>query len=233
LYTLVVNGTATATSYFQPIPELRRDDADLMLSFLSGSGVYFAERSPDPWYRATTIAGNTTIDALNSSVHVYRMDEAVSPLGCAIQWQFCQGAALGTPVCGDLASFNDALSSFQLNDAINLNSKLLWYLEILYYSPGIFDLLQTLEAQSLASMRTLSNGVQSPIPQNQWQLDVSHWWATFLAAEQAYFVDVVTGPPDSFQIPAKWIQGPADDQERDACDSQVSTRSKSLHEHEC
>ncbi|KAJ2995305.1 hypothetical protein NUW58_g1310 [Xylaria curta] len=202
-----------------PYPILRRDDADTLLVFLSGAGVYFIEPSPDPWYRATTLAINRTIESLNNFAPAYLMDEAASPLGCAIQWQFCQTAPSETPICGDLASFNDATSSFLANTE-HQNNKLYWYLDIFYNAPGIWDVLDKLHTQSLLSQRTLNSDFQSGIAENQWQLDVSHWWATTLAAQQASFVNTVNGPPDIFQIPRDWIRGPMDDLEREACHSQ-------------
>jgi hypothetical protein len=193
-----------------------------MLVFLLGGGVYFIEPSQDPWYRATSLADNTTVDYLNNSAPSYRMDDAASPLGCVVQWQFCQAGPSETPICGNLASFNDATSSFLAN-AVHVNSKLLWYLDIFYNAPSVSDVLVQLQARALVSQRTLNSGFQGPIPGDQWHLDVAHWWATALAAEQASFISTVTGPPDSFQIPHDWIRGPMDDDEQYACNNQVST----------
>ncbi|KAI0545584.1 hypothetical protein F4679DRAFT_560534 [Xylaria curta] len=218
MVSLVVNGTQTKGSEFRPIPYLHRDDADLMLVFLSGAGVYFLESSPDPWYRATTLA-NVTIETGTNYASAFLMDEAASPLGCVVQWQFCQPRPSDTPICGNLASFNDATSSFLMN-AAHKNNKLYWYLDIFYNAPGVWDIIHKLNAQSLLSQRTLLYGTQSPIPENQWQLDVTHWWATALAAQQASFVNTVIGPSDSFQIPDDWIRGPIDDDETAACRSQ-------------
>ncbi|KAI1744698.1 hypothetical protein F4680DRAFT_233535 [Xylaria scruposa] len=219
MVSLVVNGTQTEGSEFLPIPYLHRDDADLMLVFLSGAGVYFLEPSPDPWYRATTLAKNLTIETGTNYASGFLMDEAASPLGCVVQWQFCQPGPSDTLICGNLASFNDATSSF-LTNAAHQNNKLYWYLDIFYNAPGVWDIIDKLNAHSLLSQRTLIYGTQSPIPENQWQLDVAHWWATALAAQQASFVNTVIGPPDSFQIPDDWIRGPMDDDETDACNSQ-------------
>ena len=90
----VINGTSADPSTFTPIDELLRSDGDLVLMFLSGNGVYFYEKSNDPWYRATRDNGNG----------IYQTDVAASPLGCVQQFQFCDGGSK----CGTLASLVDA-----------------------------------------------------------------------------------------------------------------------------
>ncbi|KAI0439641.1 hypothetical protein F4803DRAFT_530345 [Xylaria telfairii] len=219
LSSLVVNGTMTKGSEFRPIPHLHRDDTDLSIVFLSGAGTYFLQHSLDPWYRATTPDMNTTIESGDNYAHGFRMDEAASPLGCATQWQFCQPGPFGALICGDLASFNDATSSF-LRRAVYKDNRLYWYLDIFYNSLALSDTIGKLNSQSLTSQTTMSYGIQGPIPENQWQLDVTHWWATLLAAAQASFVDTVTGPPSYFQITSEMIRGPMDADETAACGSQ-------------
>ncbi|KAI1120546.1 hypothetical protein F5Y10DRAFT_289605 [Nemania abortiva] len=219
LSSLVVNGTMTKGSEFRPIPHLQRDDSDLAIVFLSGAGTYFLQPSLDPWYRATTPDMNRTFESGENYVHGFRMDEAASPLGCAIQWQFCQPGLSGALICGDLASFNDATFSF-LRRAVHKDNKLYWYLDIFYNAPALWDAIGKLNSQSLTSQTTLIYGSQGFIPENQWQLDVAHWWATLLAAAQASFVNTVIGPPTHFQIPREVIRGPMDADETAACGSQ-------------
>lgn len=48
--------------------------------------------------------------------------------------------------------------------------------------PGLLDIVYQLEPFSLASESTTTGGAIGPIPKNQWQLDVEHWWATFLSS---------------------------------------------------
>ncbi|KAI8629647.1 hypothetical protein F5Y19DRAFT_484558 [Xylariaceae sp. FL1651] len=219
LHSLVVNGTMTERSEFQPIPHLQRGDSDLSIVFLSGAGTHFLQPSLDPWYRATTPDMNAIFESGDNYVFEIRMDGAASPMGCAIQWQFCQPGPSGALICGDLASFNDATSSF-LRRAVRKDSKLYWYLNIFSNGPALSDVIGKLNSQSLTSQTTMFSGAQGPIPENQWQLDVAHWWATLLAAAQASFIDTVTGPPIHFQIPSEMIRGPMDADETAACGSQ-------------
>ncbi|KAI0196934.1 hypothetical protein F4808DRAFT_439331 [Astrocystis sublimbata] len=220
---LVEDGALTNGSEFRPIPYLHRDDADLMLVFLLGAGVLYTEPSPDPWYRATTHLEHSSIEGANSAVPVYIFDEAASPLGCALQYQLCITRPSKELICGNLASFNDAESSFIANavaNATNGNTKLQWHLNTYLKSAFLWDVVNKLGALSLTAHKTLSEGGQRPIPNNQWQLDVAHWWATRLAALQATFVNTAIGPPDSFHIPREFIDGPTDSNEKVACNSQ-------------
>jgi len=54
--------------------------------------------------------------------------------------------------------------------------------------------VQTLGAASLSSKSSLVTGVQGPLPDNQWQMDVEHWHAATLVAMQGSAVDAAMGP---------------------------------------
>ena len=56
------------------------------------------------------------------------------------------------------------------------------------------DVVEMLGTSSLMSKYRASGGIQSPIPDNQWQLDVGHWVAASLAAIQGMAIDAAIGP---------------------------------------
>lgn len=94
-----------------------------------------------------------------------------------------------------------------------------WYINNIKLS----TLLLQLEGTSLASQSTLSNGVQWTSNANQWQIDVTHWFATLNAEVQASYINTVLGPglpTNSTWETGYW--GPGDDLQQELCDSQVS-----------
>lgn len=88
-------------------------------------------------------------------------------------------------------------------------------------SGGMSDMIEQLGAELLASQSLLSSGTQNPLPLNQWQLDVTNWWYTVLAAVQIEYVQTAVGTTDLEIRQVSWV--PMNDRERKLCNSQVSS----------
>lgn len=193
---------------FAPNTRLFRPDADSLLVFLSGNGVPFFEPTMDPWYRGFIPYANGTSGYIiphDWNNTVYRPDEAASPMGCLERYQYCNAERK----CGELASFHDAItaaapflnaSSEEIDGYANVSgrasSQFSWFQSIIHNAYDLAPLLESLGAASLASRSNFEAGYVGRIPSNQWQLDVTHWWATLLAATQAAFVSAASGPTD-------------------------------------
>ncbi|KAH8900683.1 hypothetical protein GQ53DRAFT_815545 [Thozetella sp. PMI_491] len=205
----VTNGTVDDSSPFKPIHQLRRSDGDLFFVFLKGNGVKFLQPSYDLWYQATTPGQIITDVVYDGEQHYYTMDEAASPMACVKQFQICRGGAQEPPSCPPLASLTDAMTSSALlfnitPDAMQNNnvtietarpaSQYIWIAMIQWlasYDPN--NVMDTLGPTSLVSQLTGSNGIQGPISDTQWQLDISNNWNTSLASTQAAFVNTAYG----------------------------------------
>lgn len=57
------------------------------------------------------------------------------------------------------------------------------------------------------------------VPDNQWKLDVTHWWATMMAAKQAAFVNTARGPTD--QTLLEYTETPENAYMEEICNNQV------------
>lgn len=193
---------------FNPDLRLFRPDADLYLIFLSGNGVYFDKPTYDPWYRGYAPGGEfyESNSMEEDNYTAYRPLEAASPLGCIQQYQYCNA----NRQCGDLASFTDAMATatefFNTSQEIlwerspNVSclasSRFAWFERIISTSLDLKSMLQNLGSASLASRQYYKSGHMSTVPENQWKLDVTHWWATLMAAKQAAFLNAAHGPTD-------------------------------------
>ncbi|KAI1326335.1 hypothetical protein F5Y16DRAFT_421824 [Xylariaceae sp. FL0255] len=216
--------------YFVPIAGISRHDGDVFVAFLSGDGVYFAESMNDDWYRATTTAIGYVrgVGPSNQSHSVYMPTEAASPLGCVEQYQWCNTAYSNNSGCGPLASNLDALygaapffnlseKEFDLDRPSSesaVGTRLIWpSLITISTQASIGVIVEGLGAKSLASQNLLYNGVQFPLPMDQWQIDVANWMNISLALLQLKLVDTALGTsPDKLQ--------PVNHQERKLCHSQ-------------
>jgi hypothetical protein len=73
---------------------------------------------------------------------------------------------------------------------------------------------------SLTARYSMSNGWQGPLPANQWQKEVEHWFTTSLANLQRLVLELGTGPLDP-QLD-KALRRPKTGEERLMCRSHVS-----------
>lgn len=212
---------------------MQRNDADLYLIFLSANGVLFSEPTHDDWYRANnpcTQLYNNVDEGLRT---FYCAEEAASPLACLEQYQVCNG---DRSKCGSVGSFGDAWGNSHevfnttYNDMIRAAngeyisdavSRFTWFMSVTRMLPSsIGGLVRKLGTQGLASHRNLASGLQGPIPQNQWQLDVTHWWSTSLTLLQAAFVESARGVADPALNASRNL--PFDQAQEQMCWNQVS-----------
>ncbi|KAG6357529.1 hypothetical protein INS49_013406 [Diaporthe citri] len=220
-------------SAFVPIPELFRSDGDLEIIFLVGNGIQFYEQTEDAWYRVTDLGNEIFDNTWEGTRTLYLPEEAASPLACVQQFQFCNTALAPEKQCGPLASWNDAVDeSASLFNITGSNedeylttdsaaSQFFWIvLQMNYAASKLQTLLQTLGPESLASKANLIQGIMGRLPSNQWQLDVTHWWSTYLASVQAAFVETAIGPSDPTGELDQYKEAPWNDHVRKLCNSQ-------------
>ncbi|RDA94691.1 hypothetical protein CP533_6797 [Ophiocordyceps camponoti-saundersi (nom. inval.)] len=200
--------TYMPTSPFDPRPELARSDGDFTVIFLSGNGILFTEPNSDPWYRGFVPGTRFPYTADRTTMMtMYRPEEAASPMGCVRQMQFCNG----TGHCGPLASAHDASvaagplfnstrqqirgDSFRVLPGTRLQDRYIWFVSAIIQAVGQFvNTINHFQGLSLQSQDQLFFGNMKKLPDNQWKIDVTHWWATMLSSVQAYFVTIAAGP---------------------------------------
>lgn len=219
---------------FTPIPGLFDPDGDIVLIFLSSNGIEYFDKTSDPWYRATRPGNIAYADDPNKGIMVYQPEEAASPMACVRQFQFCN-PSLSSNNCGPLASWDDAqteaapLFGMTMEDWGNgidpatnntMGSRYAWLVQTLALGHAPLGLIiSDLGPDALTSLKYLSSSLMGTLPDNQWQLDVHFWWATFLASLQAAFVNTARGPTDPALDPYKVL--PWNPHARDMCNNQV------------
>ncbi|KAI1410020.1 hypothetical protein F5Y13DRAFT_202643 [Hypoxylon sp. FL1857] len=185
-------------SNFEPISELRRPDGDLAIIFLSGNGVVMEGNSHDDWYRYTI----PYEDALDNATSVYYlMSEAASPLGCLEQYQLCTASP---EWCSPLASLSDVFERAKENagntagmspgDISSANATLQ---RLIWFRMVRGTILKDLNYQGSFA------GIQAPLMENQWKIDLTQIWEIELAALQMAFLASTKVPdPDlsKFQV---------------------------------
>lgn len=218
---------------FEPISPLvnRSINYDLGLVFLVPGNILFASRSQDPWYQATEVIGHVRDNLLDGSWDAYTFPEPASLLGCIEQFQYCVPGPSGNTSCTEPAGYYDTTA--QLSALLGLgtyNAMIDGPVSGLWSSWGSqqlgwtgLDVLATLGSSSLLSRGSITDGVQGPLPANQWQLEIQHWFATSLTTLQASTVAIANGPDPAFE---GWLVHPNTTEELNSCQSQVRHHSQ-------
>lgn len=214
--------TSKENSNFEPIIPMTRHDADTTIIFLSGNGVIYASSVPDNWYRVSTspVDAPTTLESGTVAWSAYLPSELASPLGCAIQHQFCN-SAFGNSGCGPLSSVRDAIAGagpFFDTDytAISVGldngtagpeaagiSRFAWM--FFGFDNTISVIFSKLVPAALLSEQALLGADQGPLSPIQWQQDVTYAWNISLALIQGSIVDAAYDPTKPDYLPS-WVK---------------------------
>ncbi|KAK8859427.1 hypothetical protein PGQ11_010161 [Apiospora arundinis] len=239
----ILGGRGRDFGTFSPGNAINITYGDVILTFLSGNGVYFAQESDDAWYRATNPVDGERLRLLKDPNTVsgiaYQTSEAASPLGCVQQYQFCNPKYATPEGCGPLTGWYDSIagayplfnlttedSEDDLMSETRRFTKRGTMIEWAYSvgitggDYGIYDAVRTLGPKSLASQSFQTTGVQFALAKDQWKLDVINWWNMTQARHQAVFLETAIGYSKAdADLQHRYLR-PIDDKERQLCNSQ-------------
>ena len=183
-----------------------REDADVVLAFLSANSIPFTAPVDDLWYSAHTNPYRVFVNASelgdssgrNATGTVFFRDRAVSVLACTEQYQICAPGSTAecTPLTGWVL-LSDSIENLTLNDAQSATVGVL----LGSYENTLFDLLGLLGSSVLLARDSKFGSVQGFLPSNQWILEVENWNQILLANFQRLALEYATGPSDPAVLP--------------------------------
>lgn len=213
---------ANTFSDFTPIEQLHRDDADVMLFFLSARGIVFAQPVDDPWFSAHREGPKSRNVMSGVSSPTYLQDEPVQVLGCTYQMQYCNPNYPDHSRCSPLAGYvDDRVDVTQLYDNEAQKRMFNWTVDV--FQLGFFSIsgiVDSMGVSSLVGRQGLSANQQGPLPSNQWQTEVEHWTGGSLASIQGSFVEMGNGPPSP--VYQRFRKAPENAEQKQVCKSMVS-----------
>ena len=179
----------------------------------------------DPWYSAhINFPGNVFRDgALTGNSSVWFRDNPVSVLGCAQQYQFCNPNLPANTSCTSLTGLE--LASNMTDGLWQSPAQNVSYYSIVDvfgdYGIALDDIVGALGVSSLTARNSWNDiiGVQGPLPNNQWQLEVQYWHSISMALLQRFIVEQATGPTSETVYP--WLVKPQTKEEQVQCHNQV------------
>lgn len=158
--------------------------------FLASNSVTSPYANSDPLFSATT-----QLDIPEGTY--YEADDFVTVMGCTDQYQICNPAKPGPDGCtplGTIDALNDAAGNIGLND-YQLSTQ--DTINIAMRESNMFDSVFGRGASALKAQRTVFERFQeAQLPNNQWQIEASGWFAVSLASLQQALVEIATGPVD-------------------------------------
>lgn len=173
-----------------PVPELSRTNADISLFLLAPNSVRYDTRVDDPFFSAHLLGGSTISSGTNFTWYI--SDYFVNALACADQHQFCNPA---DNQCTELTSTTILEKQF-LRIGLNAVQKMTG--RRLLLDLGFTSTYLSVNGRGSSSLRaqeTLYDLEQAPLPDNQWMIEVSSWFAVSMAKLQQSVVQYATGPP--------------------------------------
>lgn len=187
-------GNASYLQLFKPIPELRRDDADLTVVFLNNNAVPMLKNDgpfTDPFFSATKQHQKDLMP------NHYWPDNPVTAIGCIDQYRF---AKAGSDEWTTLASYGDATSNMTFIEQLSMKqvaafAPIQW---AMHQAGGVDMVIENLRTEALRAKKYpgLRHGVQNPLPNDQWMREVEYWFMIGLAKVQLGVVKVALGPQD-------------------------------------
>lgn len=182
-------GTHPNSVDFLPIPELRLDSALIALIFLSAKGVRFLEPVDDDWYSAHLPGPPGWISNSNMQFPLYYADHPANVLGCVTRRQICNPVSGHCSPLGYEIDPNVTWSSKEQEKTFNFWINTTPWMTTL-------DVPDTMRTSSLKARSNFYEGVQGPLPSDQWQQEVLSWESITLANGQRMAVEAVAGPSD-------------------------------------
>lgn len=181
-------------SDFDPIPELKQQNSDLTLLFLSFNGMYLSQVD-DPWYSAHN--EETLVNRLAFLEKRYTRDTAISTLGCTEQHSFCTSNDTCTGLLGfdqvqNVESFKSALTPHQ-----NATFDRMIRAVAVSTLPHLVEYLSAITQPVLAMNETFSGSsgavISRPLQDIQWKLELSYWHSIAMAQLQRTVAHWATG----------------------------------------
>jgi hypothetical protein len=174
-----------------PIPALNRTDADISIIMITPNSMRFVAPNNDPVFGAHEMSSYLDYQGRNHSW--YSPQYYVSIIACAEQYQICNPLnATCTPLVGSMTLLRQSLAP-EVGLNVVQQSIMDRISTVLMYT-SIYQTVYPRKDAALRAQETVTDLQQAPIPDNQWMIEVGHWFEVGLARLQRGIVEYATGP---------------------------------------
>jgi hypothetical protein len=159
----------------------------VLLIYIDSSGVLYEEPVDDPIFYAHSVPqyDSTIKDPPNYYVSNYY----AGVIGCAEQHQICHGGSC-TPLSGGMQLNLDHSRRPNIVQEVIFGR-----MEVGMALSGMSQAISGRSDAALKASESLQDIIQSSLPSNQWEIELSSWFSTTLALLQAHF-QAYASPPN-------------------------------------
>lgn len=209
---------------FNPIPQMNRTDADVVMWFFMNSNLLFVEPILDPVFGATVPVNSSVLDPNGKQVTInyWQPAEPVAVLACSQQWQWFQ------PDGSRSNQTETAVGGLDSVDATMLNYNEKQQMIVRRVAKDISNAnmnLMTVGLGNDALLAATASGwgmAGTYLPEDQWIRELDHWTSMYWNSVQLHISQYAVGngvqKQDKYRIP------PTKEQEW-MCNSQIVQRS--------
>lgn len=193
---------------WNPVSQLAQNTSDTSIVFVAANSVRYLEACDDP------VFGARYQDEFIAPK--FATDEYVVAVACSETYRACNPR-------------NDRCTGFVgsqqlINETHKLDMDLIQSGPVMRFAmasmlTNVHTQVFTRMGSSLRASETVATLTQLPLPDNQWQIEVSSWFSTGLARLQHEMQAYVTGPTNV--VPGSFIWQPGDAASLAMCDSQL------------
>ena len=203
----------TRLNSFSPITALMPTGSDIEVCFLKLTA-QFPKPVDDPWFSAHIPK------KFDNDTAWFTADRPMSPLGCVTQHQFCNPSLPDSSNCTDWSSIAQIPSAIKSLNYRPLQSSV----QALMYQAAwntSFDIVDVLNNEVLLASQSY-HASATPLPPNQWVIEVKNIHATILASMQSLMLARVSSL--SNQDFRQYLDPASSNDEQTLCTSQIATR---------
>ncbi|KAF2004127.1 hypothetical protein P154DRAFT_485871 [Amniculicola lignicola CBS 123094] len=199
------------------LPEMQREDADVVLRMIAKNYMVYRETNEDPVFSAHK-SYNLTLN-FGATVERYYSDYPASVIACAQQYQYCVAQENGKPFCTALSSLppNPTPENFPAANDIQLAALQLLVTSGAMYDQGTSGTFDALTQNWMGEIASL--------PNNQWEKEVIRWETIAWAGLQALIADYAIGPKHRDQDADGYVKPVTTKGEKQLCRAQKMRKS--------
>ena len=182
-----------SSSSWQPVPELEVPNADISAFWLEQQGIGYFTPVKDPWFLAEHPVTSRTPAGVRK---IYTIEVPVHALVCTQQYQFCNPSLEKNASCTPLMGMSRAARTASKTIFANSpnHDRFLWNLYAIVNNAGFREIVTALKEGALLASDYSNTLGQFGLPDNQWELELQHWFGIMLAALQGSILEQATGP---------------------------------------
>jgi len=194
-YSAIDNDQVPSDDFWQPIEELLVPDADIGAYFIQMKDIRYLKPVTDLWFEALDTTFSSEAEYGNQTS--YYAARPIRALACIQQYQFCNPSLEEDKSCTLLNGIFEAtrIASSTLFPQPKDSERFLWSLGAIRDMAGGFnEFITWLKSGSLLASDYVSDIGQDGLPDNQWELELEHWFKFTMADLQRAVLDQATGP---------------------------------------